>query len=408
MRNVVVLFTLYVVLALVYALARIYGGFGPWFLFGALICLTLYETATYRSLRRRYAITRRLSAVRVAAGGQVDITLQVQISRSGLIPLHWLRIEDDLPAKLMVRLAQPYQMVYPWRDLQATVRYSLDRIPRGAYRMAGAYVVSGDIFGLLNRRVYVPTEGQVVAYPETRRLARYGLMERSRQGSRVNHARSSDDAARVIGIRDYVPGDRLSRIHWPATARTGALRSKEFEHYVMNEVVLILDATKLAYAHDQVSFELALSLAGSLAEFLNQSGVAFGLQAFAHQHVDLSVARGDVHLIRVMEYLAVMQADGEEAVGDSLWRLAGLASQTTVVIITQTLGAEWLKLAVLAKERQLRVDLFVTRLPDTSLTLAEQELCDTLGAHGFRVRTIHTIDEIDASMALTRQRLREE
>ncbi|MCY0874925.1 MAG: DUF58 domain-containing protein [Firmicutes bacterium] len=408
MRNVLVLLSLYLVLIVVYVLARIYGGFGPWFLFGALICMSLYETATYRSLRRRYAMTRHVSVSRLAAGGTVEITLDVQISRSGWIPLHWLRIEDDLPPKLMVRLAQPYQMTYPWRDRQTTVRYMIDHIPRGSYRMPGAYVVSGDIFGLLNRRVYVPTAGQVIAYPETRRLMGFSVVERARPGSRVNHARSSDDAARVIGIRDYVPGDRLSRIHWPATARTGALRSKEFEHYVMNEVVLILDATKLSYGHDPLSFELALSLAGSFAEFLHQSETAFGLQVFAGQHIDLPVGRGDVNLIRVMEYLAVMQADGEEAIADTLWRLAGLPSQTTVVVIGHTLGSEWLKFAVLAKERQLKVELLITRLPNTSLSTDEAELCDALRSHGFRIRTIHSIDEIDANVALSRQRPREE
>ena len=42
-------------------------------------------------------------------------------------------------------------------------------------------------------------------------------------------------------IREYVPGDRLSHIHWPSTARRDQLMSKEFDGGGHSEIWIFLD-----------------------------------------------------------------------------------------------------------------------------------------------------------------------
>jgi uncharacterized protein (DUF58 family) len=45
----------------------------------------------------------------------------------------------------------------------------------------------------------------------------------------------------VRGVRDYVPGDRRSQVHWKASARTGRLVVKEVEEPVAPVLTLLLD-----------------------------------------------------------------------------------------------------------------------------------------------------------------------
>ena len=37
------------------------------------------------------------------------------------------------------------------------------------------------------------------------------------------------DTTMATGVREYVPGDRFSWIHWKSFAKNGELRTKEFE-----------------------------------------------------------------------------------------------------------------------------------------------------------------------------------
>jgi len=173
-RSTLTLISLYAVLVVEYVLARIYGGFGPWFMLGATAFLVVYETGAYRSLRGKFSLTRRLSVSRLGSGGRVEVTLEVTIAHSGVLPLQWLRIEDQLPAKLMTRLIQPVLLAHPWRATRVQVGYTLEDVPRGAYRLTGAYITSGDLFGLLTNRVFVPADGYLIAYPQTRQIPRFG------------------------------------------------------------------------------------------------------------------------------------------------------------------------------------------------------------------------------------------
>ena len=67
-------------------------------------------------------------------------------------------------------------------------------------------------------------------------------------GGESVHRRTPYITSSVSGIRDYAPGDSLNRIHWPSTARTGRLISKEFELDPLADVWMFLDMYEDAQA----------------------------------------------------------------------------------------------------------------------------------------------------------------
>ena len=62
----------------------------------------------------------------------------------------------------------------------------------------------------------------------------------SGSGDTTTQGFAEDD---VRGARDYVPGDPLRLIHWPATARTGELMVKELEAPARAGIAVIVDLT---------------------------------------------------------------------------------------------------------------------------------------------------------------------
>ncbi len=397
MRNVAVVGALYLTVVLLYVLSRMYGGFGPWFLFGAAAMLAIYETTVLLLLPRRFAIERKLSATRVCAQEDVPVALTVRILDRRRFPIAWLRVEELLPTRLAVRSAQPRWLTFPGRAGVSAFRYSLSGVPRGVFDSWAAQISCGDAFGLIVRRARVAGVGQLIVYPASRPPALLASFQQMRLGARLAHMRSPDDASRVIGVRDYVPGDRLSRIHWPATARTGALRSKEFEHHATNELELVVDASAGSFGDDAASFERALSVAASIAQYAHREGLPFGLATFGSRFVDLGVGRGDVMLLQALDHLATLEAGGGEGPADSPWRLLSIPRQAAVILVTRRPDKKLVRLAVMLRERQCRVTLLAVCANETAaFGVAEEDAAAQLAAVGWAVAPVHALGDLDS------------
>jgi uncharacterized protein (DUF58 family) len=88
-----------------------------------------------------------------------------------------------------------------------------------------------------------------------------------------------EDPTRIAGVRPYENGDPLSRVHWGATARTGALHSKVYEPSTIAGATLLLDFHKDSYPRrgEPYRSELAVTAAASLANAVYEMGQQVGL-----------------------------------------------------------------------------------------------------------------------------------
>jgi uncharacterized protein (DUF58 family) len=119
----------------------------------------------------------------------------------------------------------------------------------------------------------------LLVYPRVVRIEDYDIQSRRPIGEVVMTHRLFEDPTRVSGVREYQPGDPLSRVHWRATARTGTLQCKQFQPSSMSGATIVLDFHRAAFdpKHEPYRSELAITAAASIANALHEMGLQFGL-----------------------------------------------------------------------------------------------------------------------------------
>ena len=356
MRNRLFILLFFAVVIALFVIAKMYGGFGPWFLFGAAIVLVIYEVLFFLLQKTNFTVERELSAMRLRAGDQVHVKLSIRWESKTFLPMQWVRVEENAPSTFAARMSRNAWTFFPYGKKTAVISYCAKPLSRGAYRFTTIKVTSGDLFGLFSWQREVPAYGDLIVYPMKVPTTSPVYQGKAEQGMRLAQGKTADDAAKVVGIRDYVPGDRLSRIHWPATARTGALRSKEFENYSNQQLFFLLDVSAPTSSHDD--FEYALSLTASMMEKAYREGVAFGFLSFHHEVLEYPVSHGEHYLFTIFEQLAMLEPSSGFAQNDPWWRIMMLPKFTTIWIITPSSPDQWLQKALVAKEKQLVITFF--------------------------------------------------
>jgi uncharacterized protein (DUF58 family) len=94
-----------------------------------------------------------------------------------------------------------------------------------------------------------------VVTPHTVPITRFSPPVGYLPGGEAMHRRTPYVTASVSGVRDYAPGDSFNRIHWPSTARTSRLISKEFELDPLSDVWIFLDMHDDAQAETPYTFD---------------------------------------------------------------------------------------------------------------------------------------------------------
>jgi uncharacterized protein (DUF58 family) len=324
-------------LVITYVFAKFQGGFVSWFLFYGCVTLAVYEGLTYILMFPGMTVSRVIDRDRLTDGE--DLEVQLIIRRRFWFPLGWNLVVEPLPDKLAGYYEPHKQLVFPWFKRELVVRYAIPSLPRGSYQLTDCVVTAGDFFGFIQRSKSFPLYNSFLVYPSYRELTHWSTGDGKISGNiQVTHRRS-DDVAAVRGIREYHRGDRLSQIHWRASARGTGLKTKEFEHQALNQVVFFFDTEKQSYASkDPQLFEMAVKLTASLVYYTHRRQFPFGF--ICHQHERIAIPPGSTHshFFRVFDQLARVNPEGhlpfEKMIGREVLELTpGL----TIVVITPNL-----------------------------------------------------------------------
>ena len=210
----------------------------------------------------------------------------------------------------------------------------------------------------------------------------------------VNRSPRQGSGTEFASIRPYQPGDRLRRIHWAQSLRTGTLHVTSTWADHDRHVVLLIDALNDVGESEGIdgrasSLDISVRAAGAIAEHYIRSGDRVALWAIgARGRQRLPPATGYRHLRRMLEVLANVEPAPEHVDDGRMPR--GLGQGALVVMLSPLVSPTALQRVVTIAERGLTV-LVIDCLP-TDITHSDPE--DPYVGIAWRLRLLERDREI--------------
>ncbi len=263
---------------------------------------------------------------------------------------------------------------------------------RGTYPLGNLTVTSVDPFGIFRRNVVFPSTEEVIIYPTIAQLSGFYLPEKELRGSVTRRLPSAEVTTVSTSVREYMPGDVLKNIHWPATAHKGHLMSRQFDREVENQVWLLLDLERDVQAGDELdnTEEMVVSIAASLVARFLQEGWSVGLAAQGEGWY-YSPARENTKLEKYLDILAQVRALGTIPVELLLQDSPNFLPPGAFVleVITPSLRPQWVDSLAASNKRGTVVNaVFVdaTSYGAPGSPIAVQDRLQTQGVGAYMVR----------------------
>lgn len=149
---------------------------------------------------------------------------------------------------------------------RVTVRTVRVAARRGVVEGAPVEVASTAPFGVAEARRTIDSSGRMVIFPRVVSVGRLPFLAGAAARQLVGPGAQRGEGQEFLGVREYRHGDSPRNIHWPSTARRGALVVKEMELERPVGLVIVVDTWADAGAgHDETALDLCCTVAASAA-----------------------------------------------------------------------------------------------------------------------------------------------
>jgi uncharacterized protein (DUF58 family) len=316
------------------------------------------------------SVIRRIDADRAQVGETLRETLAVR--NGGRLRKMWVEVQDrsTLPGHDPGRVVSvPGRSAVEWATRTVCGR-------RGRFHLGPIELRSGDPLGIFVSRADFKESPEIIVYPAVVELREAGIPEGALSGGSALERRTPHVTPNVAGVRDYSPGDAFNRISWSATARLGRLMVKEFDQDPTADVWIVLDLHHEPHrpASRPVNWtpddrgrwpaeawldsteEYAVTVAASLARRFVQEGRNVGLIASGAHLETIPADRSDRQLVKILESLAVVRADGAASLAELLAAEGRrFGKHDFLVAITPSLAERWVAMLAEIAQRGVRV-----------------------------------------------------
>ncbi len=288
---------------------------------------------------------RGLKFSRSALGGRAQVGERIEerlaLENHSWAPKLWVQVTDasTLPGHHAgyVSSVGPHQRI-AWKARTLCRK-------RGRYMLGPVVATTGDPLGLFRRELTLDPGRPLLVLPPILQLGTFDLYPGAMPGRGRGSQRSLQTTTNVVTVRSYVPGDPLTRIHWPSTARLGQFMVKEFDLDPTIDVVIMLDLDLDSQAgeDDSSTEEYSVTIAATLAAYLlRQQELSVALAVMGATDASLPLDRGERQLDRILETLAVAHPTESLPLAEALaGEEARLARNTVLIIITPSTDLAW-------------------------------------------------------------------
>lgn len=388
-------------------------------LYLGVLILALAWLSTLLSLRG-IKIERRARNLRAAVG---DIFEEhYEITNTSWIPKLWLEVvnETNIPhatgSRVITFLNGRQKRTYVARTWLTN---------RGGFLLGPTTLTSGDPFGLFRVSKRFPATSSLVVLPMVANVSQflspYGLLP----GGKAIQRKSIDVTPHASGVREYVPGDSVKRIHWPTSIRRNQLMVKEFEQDPQAEVWLFLDTDKMAHYSKPVedteapplddlmllrrrkiklnpsTLEYSITVAASLAHYFLEQRRSVGLvTASGRTYKAIPAERSERQESKILEELAYLQAESSFSLATLVTAQMGQLPQgSSAILVTPTNSPEILLAVDSLQRRNLRPVVVMMMLQSFGTRISNENLARSLQERNVPVCRIYC--DADLSEALS-------
>lgn len=317
--------------------------------------LLFYMSATFLSLVAIAWLVSRMSLKGVqverflisSAREGDEVELRLRLLHNGRFPRLFVTVREKLPEWVLPVDGQEMHVIpalFPGCPATLSQRILLKK--RGHYDVGPVTLVGNDPLGLFASPTTQRAVRDIVVYPRTIPIRSLGFGREGTVGISPNlQVTSRADGPDFHGVREYLPGDELRRIHWKSTAHRGEFSVIEFEESLASDATVFLDlkATAQRGVGTNSTLEVGIRMAATIVEFLVLHGVAVQLIGDSELLLPPSFGWDPNHLHRMMEALAKVAGDSKTDISELMQRYASCVSRgSTVVLISPEVSVDML------------------------------------------------------------------
>ena len=327
-----------------FAVLYILTAFRGWLIFfigftGVWLLAFLWVT----SLKRNLHLERKLHLAWATAGDSVQEELK--LVNNSWLPAIWVEINDNANTQ-----STSVRMVSDVGANSSRTRF-LSHLykQRGLYTLGPTTLRAGDPFGIYTLTIHESHADTILITPPLLPMTHLRVKPGGWAGDQRQQRGALERQISDAGVREYIPGDSLRRIHWHASAHFDSLIVRQLEASASGDwwIFVDLQSTVQAGKDQDSTLELLIVLAASLAvRGLNE-----------HRRVGLAMAGTDLtwiepsnnptHRWRILKALAAAEA-GDCSLAD-LISIKNPSQTATLIVITPSTDLGWI--AVLGNRR---------------------------------------------------------
>ncbi|HZK51963.1 MAG TPA: DUF58 domain-containing protein, partial [Actinomycetota bacterium] len=284
-------------------------------------------------------LRRTVSPPRASQNQPVGVSIELRNEGRGAAPL--LLLEDKLPPGLSGNARFAVHGIEPAG--QRKTGFVMKAVRRGRYDIGPLHIGFVDPFGLARIKWRALGVSSFLVHPRIERLS--APKDSGERRSLASTARRQPTGARgedFYTMREYVEGDDLRKIHWPATAKRGEfmIRQEETPWHTRSTILLDNGVGGHGGIGESSTFERSVEAAASLCDLYLRSG--YGWRLIPASGMGLPSSRGSDHFNRCLDALATIEAESaDDALLVRLTELeAGGTVEAALVVVGGTMSPE--------------------------------------------------------------------
>jgi uncharacterized protein (DUF58 family) len=256
------------------------------------------------------------------------------------LPSFALRVEAVVAKNAPPAAVVDQPVFFPYLPRQQRMKQSVPVtfLRRGLHVQDSFRIVTRFPFGFLQKSRRIPLKSEALVYPSVESDSQLTETFPGIEGSIESYSKGRGQD--LHAIRDYVPSDSASHVHWKASARLGSLMVREFAREDDFRILLVLDphpgdsAQKDPATPDE-RFERTVNTCAGIAWHFFESNSHL---QFRSSGIETGLAPAEDTIFAILRHLATAKPESIEAQNELLQDLAASPELFKIIVTSRPRG----------------------------------------------------------------------